>query len=221
VYALGVVFQELSGRSEWEKRVGRRKFDAIAGRCVEVDRARRFPDGTGVAEALRPRSRRWFIAVAAAMILAALSAAVAPRRAAPVTHVRLALAPSDTSDGADKFVPNLTNDLSGELRRVRNSARATHALRVRLNRNGAGAAVHVAVTNAISNATVRSWDAEYDPAELGYIPGAVAGVVTAAFHLHPPLAGTGVSAAAKQDFEAGLALVRREKEAAESHSGRV
>ena len=90
VYGLGVILYELaSGRrpfapdgaesAAWEERLTRQppaahpKWDRILARCLDPDPARRFRDATELAQALEPpRSRRWVLAPAAAVILTVL-----------------------------------------------------------------------------------------------------------------------------------------------------
>lgn len=65
------------------------------------------------------------------------------------------------------------------------------------------------VVDAHSLVKTRVWSATYTPEEVRHIAVALAGVVTSTFHL-PPSAAATVNAAAREDYVAGVANLRRD-----------
>ncbi len=251
IYALGVILYELaSGRAPfrsspdapWEERLHPRppavspKWDRVLARCLEADPARRFRSAHDVAQALAPRSRRWYLAAAAAIVLAAVSGVVTYQRAtAPPETARLALLPFESTPGEKSIAQNLLNQTAAQLAQVTSSAHtkfvflpwskvlsskttrpedartelgATLALHGTLATENGKVNLHVQLTDANSLADRKTWDAVYAPEELRYAPVALAGVVTETLHLPPSTAAT-VNAAAQDDYQKGLASVRR------------
>ena len=87
---------------------------------------------------------------------------------------------------------------------------ATHTLTGTLRRDKSRVSVHAVLTDARSQLALKEWDAEYQPAALGSMPVALAGMVTGTLRLRP-LAVTGtVNAAAYPDFAAGVGLLQRD-----------
>ena len=60
-----------------------------------------------------------------------------------------------------------------------------------------------------TQANPKEWTAEYAPGDLRYAPVALAGMVTGTLHLPPLEVNPAVNAAAKQDYQAGLAYLQR------------
>jgi tetratricopeptide (TPR) repeat protein len=214
------------------------KWDGVLSRCLDPDPARRFRSVDEVALALEPpRSRYWLRGAAAAVILAVVSAAVAYQRArAPRETVRLAVLPFEAGSDTAALAASLARDAAGEIARIKGDAHtrftavpltnilrgkvattekarivlgATHALHGTLEKDNGNLVLHVFLTDTHSNVDASDWKAEYKPAQLHYAPVALAGIVTGTLHL-PPLAATAtVNAAARQDYSAGLFLLRR------------
>jgi serine/threonine-protein kinase len=212
------------------------RWDPVLARCLDPDPVRRFASAEGVALALNPpRSRRWLLA-AAGVTLAVGSAAVTYQRArAPRETVRLAVLPLQPGAGAAAIAGNLTNDAAaaisrihgnertrfstisqanvvrsraGSMEKIRAALHATHALHGTLEENQGTLVLHVFLTDTNSNADVTDWEAAYKPAELRYVPEALAGVVTNALHL-PPIAVAAMNEAARNDYKNGVMLIQK------------
>ncbi|HEV2199131.1 MAG TPA: protein kinase [Bryobacteraceae bacterium] len=263
IYALGVILYELvSGRRPytkplasvastvslertWEHRLARKpapvdaRWDGILSRCLDPDPQRRFKTADELSAALRPRSQRWMLGVAAALVLAVAAAAVTYLRAtAPAETVQLALLPFAASSDIAPAANAVMRDAAGRLAQVqgtphtkfvfiplRDAVRdrvttpdqaravvgASHALSARFTYNKDRIDLHAVVSDARSKTTMREWDASYTPAELKYAGVALAGLASWTFRL-PPLGQNGaVNAAARGDYRKGLALLRRDE----------
>ncbi|HEV3330519.1 MAG TPA: protein kinase [Bryobacteraceae bacterium] len=252
IYALGVILYELaSGQTpfrskvtvSWDERLSPRppavnpKWDRVLARCLAADPARRFQSAQEVGQALAPHSRRWLLAAAAAIVLAAVSGVVTYQRAtAPKESARLAMLPFESDPNTATLTDGLSRDTANQLDRLRGNARtsltvipladilrkhadttgtaralldATHILRTTVNRQGGKIAVHAYLIDAHSGVNTKDWSAEYALGQLHYVPVALAGVVTETLRL-PPLAVTAtVNAAAQQDYWNGLYYLRR------------
>jgi serine/threonine protein kinase/tetratricopeptide (TPR) repeat protein len=252
IYALGVILYELasghtpfpsSSEVSWEERLSPRppavspKWDRVLAGCLQADPARRFRSAQEVGQALAPRSRRWMLAAAATVLLAAISGLVTYQRTtAPAETVRLALLPFASAPEEKSFTDNLLGQTAAELAQVKSSQRtkfnfvswskvlsakttkpedartvlgATHTLEGTLARENGKVNLHVQLTDANSLVDRKTWDAAYAPEELRYAPTAIAGVVTQTLRLPPLTAGATVNAVALDDYRKGLALVRR------------
>jgi tetratricopeptide (TPR) repeat protein len=199
---------------------------------VDPDPASRFRSAAEVAAALAPRSRRWLLAAAAAALLALVSAVAAYRTAsAPQQDVRLAVFPFEWEQENAGLAATLAHDVATHLGRTAGSRRtrfsvvarehATHGLFARLRPQNGNVQVHATVFDVGSRGSIREWRGEYSPAEIRFIPQALAGTVTAAFHLPVPTAP--VNNAALKEYVAGLAALRRNStiDAALSHLERA
>ena len=112
----------------------------------------------------------------------------------------------------------LARDVIAQLGRIKGNAQtllspgktegATHLLHGTLQAENGKLIVHAQVTDMASPVASRKWDAEYVSDQTRYIPVALAGVVTATFHLPPPMADATVNAAARPDCQRGMAAVR-------------
>jgi len=251
IYALGVILYELvAGRRPypaemlWEQRLTAKppaadpKWDRILSRCLNADPAMRFRDGGEVAWALDPpRKRRWFVAAAAAAMLAILTSVFTYERTmGPPQSWRLAMVPLQSDPELAAVAAKLSRETNEQLRylsggkvaklnviplekiaaknagtveAVRTLFAATHVLRVTLEPDGGKVLLHAALVTEPGEAN-RDWKAEYAPGDLRYAPVALAGFVTGTLHLPPPVVSANVSAAAKQDYLAGLNEVRRD-----------
>jgi eukaryotic-like serine/threonine-protein kinase len=238
IFALGVILYELaSGRApfplspevSWEERLRPRppsvnpKWDRVLSRCLEVDPARRFRTAQEVGQALAPRSRRWMLAAAAAVVLAAVSGVVTYKRTtAPQETVRLALLPFDSTPDLKPQAENLLARAAAQLAQLQSNTRtkfvflpgskgpraATHTLHGTLARDSGKVNLHVQLTGAASSVDLKTWDALYAPEELRYAPMALAGVVTQALRLPALTDAATVNPAARDDYREGLASVR-------------
>ena len=234
VYALGVILYELAagrrpdwsnvsgeGRLSWKPSPVDPKWDRILARCLEPSPARRFQTVDEVAQALAPSSpRRWFFAVAAAAVLAAVTGVVTYQRAtAPAESVRLAMLPFDSDGGTAALAGGLLRDTEIQLVRLRGNALtaitfqriaagATLVLHGSLHKENGKVILVADLTDSRSHVNTKEWKAAYLPSEMRYAPVALAGMVTASLKL-PPLAAA-VNAAASQDYLTGLSGIRRE-----------
>lgn len=251
VYALGVLLYELvSGQRpyppelSWEQRQRFKpplvdaKWDKLLARCLDPDPAHRFSDATEVAQTLEPpSSRRWFLAVAAAAVLAVGTGVVTYlRTATPRESVRLAVLPfestPETAPLAGKLIPEAAGLLAnlktgpkiklsvmGPQDAVRNKIDspekaksilgATHGLYGVFEKQNGKIVLRAYVTDARTLVHVKEWTAEYGPGETHYVPVALAGMVTGTFHLPALTQLAAVNAAAAKDYWAGLYYIRR------------
>ena len=243
VYALGVILHELvSGRrppaASEEKRLGWKlaavhpKWDHILARCLDPDPARRFRDGAEVAQALAPpRSRRWLLGAAAAVVLAIASGVATHQQAtAPQESVSLALLPFGSDPDTAPIAASLLRDSAAQLTGVKSSARtkfafiparvttpekartslgATHVLQGTLGKENGRIILHAYLTDARSLVKAKDWKVDYAPGDMRYAPVALAGMVTGTFRLPALAIGATVNAAARLDYLAGLSYLRR------------
>jgi len=245
IYALGVCFYEmLTGRrparaepsQTTELTAVNALWDPIVSRCLEVDPSRRFQNAEAIAQALAPRSRRWFIAAVAAVLMTVLTGIVTYERAtAPAETVRLVMLPFETDSGAG-IAANFLNEVTHTLTQIRSSpgtklvvipaddiarnkiqrpdaARtvlgATHALHGTLAGDNEKLILHAYLTDTRSQVNKGEWSVEYKRGQQRYLPVALAGLVTGTFRLPPLSMQTAVNPAAQQDFLAGLNYLRR------------
>jgi tetratricopeptide (TPR) repeat protein len=213
-----------------------RRWDPIIARCCEAAPESRYPNASEVAKALEPTlTRRRILYAAAALILAALSGVLTYKQAtAPAQTVRLAVLPLAAPDAAASTA-NLALDAAAAMERLKGNERialkvipfhrvmekqagdtgaaaaklgATHVLVTRAAGSGARVDLHVRVIDTKTGTTVHQWNGAYSEAELRLAPAALAGVVTAAFHLPaPPLPA--VNGRAQSDYARGLPALRR------------
>ena len=251
VYALGVILYELASsrrpfareipwqdRSKHRPRSLRGGWDPIVQRCLNPDPARRFRDAGDLAAALEPsRALRWWLATAAAVVLAAVSGLVTYEwYTGPPESVRLALLPLQAGTDAAALAGTVSLDAAADLGRLKGSKRtrlkvipladvtqrhvdsaakaretlrATHVLSGTIGREGGRVVLHVFLTDTRNQTNSGDWKAEYATGEvLRYAAPAMTGVVTAALRL-PPLAMAPVNAKATQDYTDGLKYTRR------------
>ena len=255
IYALGVILHELAcgqrpprsqgsepavNGEEWLARKPpdlHPKWDRILARCLDPEPSRRFHDVDQVAAALGPsHSRRWFMAAAAAALLAVVSGVVYQRATTPRESVRLAMLPFEADRGAAQIADGLFRDTASQLIRVKGNARtkfaiisptktlrghvdsldkarilvgATHVLRGTLHEENDRVILHAYLTDARSQVNAKEWTAEYASGEIRFAPVALAGLVTGTLRL-PPSVATTVNSVALKDYLAGLSYVRRD-----------
>ena len=250
VYALGVILYELAASHlpypqeiPWQDRLKhkppavRRGWDSIVRKCLDADPAQRFADAGEVAKALEPsRALRWWLAAAAAVVLAAVSGLVTFQRAtAPQESVNLALLPLEAGPDASALADGVSRDAALELAHLKGGKRArlsvisladvtrrhvdsaakaraalgaTHVVSGTITHKDGRVVLHAFVTDTRTQANAGDWKAEYAPGEVRYAGAAMASLVTASLRLPPPAAAP-VNAKAQQDYLAGLAFTRR------------
>jgi eukaryotic-like serine/threonine-protein kinase len=238
VYALGVILYELAashrpyapeitrqGRLEHKPAPVRREWDSTVQKCLDPDPAKRFLDAAEVAVALKPsHALRWWLAAAAAVLLAAVSGLITFQRAtAPKESISLAMLPLEAGPDAAALADVVTRDAASELAHIKGGKRArlnvipfadvtgrhaaTHVLRGNITRENGRVSLRVFLTDSRTQVNVSDWKAEYAPGEVRYAGRAMAAMVTASLRL-PPLTAS-VNAKARPDYQAGMAYTRR------------
>jgi tetratricopeptide (TPR) repeat protein/TolB-like protein len=216
-----------------------RKWNRVLARCLDPDPARRFASAAEVARALGPpRTRRWFLIAAAAAVLAIASGVVTYQRAtAPKENVRLAVLPFESGAAANPLPEKLLRDVADHVSRLRGDPHthlevislnnvlrkhvdsvekasamlgATHVLRGTIEKEKGQVKLLGFLTDTHSRVDIKDWEAKYGVAEERYIPMVLASMVTEAFHLPPLGIADTVNAAARGDYVAGLAYLRRD-----------
>jgi len=231
IYALGVILSQLG--SHWLQ-------NRVVARCLNEDPARRFPNADAVAQALVPlRSRRWFLATAAAILVAAVTGVFTYQRAtSPKQAVRLAMLPLSYSADLAPLAEDVLRGTSANLAKLRGGAKAryslislaearrnrvdtpekaksvfnaTHVLQGTLTKDKEQIVLHAVLTDTRTGVDAKDWTMEYAPGQVHYIPVALAGFVTGTLHLPPLAMAATMNAAAQSDYKAGSLLLRRDK----------
>lgn len=221
IYALGVILREIAAG---QPALGA-KWEPIFRRCAAREPTDRFGSAADVERALAPRSRRWMLAVVAAGVLTVATGVVAYRTAsAPKEVVRLAWQPVSAPAVMAARGEAITRATAAELAQLRGTART----RFSLSRNGSGAThtlsaslapkdgtveVRAAVSDRKAGTQLREWKVVYPSDELRFLPAALAGVVSGAFHLPPVASGATVQVQARSDYEAGMEKLHRNVDA--------
>jgi tetratricopeptide (TPR) repeat protein len=237
VYALGVMLYELaashlpySREIPWQDRAKRKapglrhKWDGILRKCLDPDPAKRFQDAGEVAAALEPsHTMRWWLAAAAAVVLALISGLITFQRAtAPKETVRLALLPFQSGPDAASWAGTLSRNTAVQLARLKGNAqtkvvfiperdvarKATHVLRGTLEKKDQDEILHVYLADARSGVDMKEWTLRYGPAQLRYAPVALTGMVTSSLRLPPIQTKATMNAAARPDYLTGLSYVQ-------------
>jgi serine/threonine protein kinase len=250
VYALGVLLYELAASHPpypreiaWQDRVKHKPpavghgWDPIWQKCVDADPGKRFRDAGEVAAALEPsRALRWWLAAAAAVVLAAIVGLITFQRATmPRESITLAMLPLAAGPDTSALADVVSRDAGAELAHLKGGKRAklslipladvtrkhvdsaakartalsaTHVVSGTMTREDGRVVLHAFLTDTRTQANSGDWKADYAPGEVRYAAAALAGMVTASLHL-PPLDTAPVNAYANQDYLAGLAYTRR------------
>jgi serine/threonine protein kinase/Flp pilus assembly protein TadD len=250
VYALGVILYELAashrpyapdttrqGRLQRKPPAVRRGWDPIVQKCLAADPAERFRDAGEVAAALEPsRALRWWLAAAAALLLAVVSGLITFQRAtAPRESMSLALLPLDATPDAAALAEVVSRDAAAELAHLKGGKRArlriipladvarrnvdsaakaraelkaTHIVSGIITRQDGRIVLHAFVTDTRTQVNAGDWKMEYAPAEIRYAGTALAGMVTSSLRL-PALDMPPVKAKAQHDYQAGWGYTRR------------
>jgi tetratricopeptide (TPR) repeat protein/TolB-like protein len=260
IYALGVILCELASRrrphelmqsdvsttvSELSAEPVNRKppaihpkWDPILARCLHPNPAKRFASADEVAVALTPPRSRWRVlgAVAAAVMLAVLSAVVTYRQAmAPVESESLAILPFAAAADSAPLAEGLLLETGDQLRhlkpgkkrltlipvadaiqnkvdepaKARTMLGAKYVLHGTLRKQDGRILVAASLTDAAALVHLQDFRADYAPAELRNLPVALAGMVTATLRLSPLAVNATVNPAAYPDYAAGISLSRR------------
>ncbi|MBI3208968.1 MAG: tetratricopeptide repeat protein [Candidatus Solibacter usitatus] len=199
------------------------KWDSILRRCLDADPAKRFQSAREVADAIAPppKRRRALYAAALVTIAAATGLVTYQRTTAPAEKIILTLQPFESSAETANEAGSLHAAAGATIAKLRGSARtsfsvadagATHFLQVTLRRVNEKVMLRVRITDAGKQADLTQWSAAYEPAEMRYAPGALAGVVTNAFHLPNGSNGCTVSTAAREAYNEGLSLIRIDRQ---------
>jgi tetratricopeptide (TPR) repeat protein/TolB-like protein len=240
VFALGVMLHELvSGRKPvaGERVEAHSKWNPILEKCLRPDPADRYANARHIAQAFEPRPfRRWFLAAAAAVLVAAMTGVVTYRQAtAPKEVVRLAMLPFTYSADLAPVAEGVLRETSANLAKIQGGTKArysavsmeetqrakvdtpekaraqfsaTHLLRGTLVQERDRVVVHAFLFDTQTGAP-QEWKMEYAPGQMHYIPVAVAGFATSRLLL-PALAIPPVNAAANANYLAGVNYVRRD-----------
>jgi serine/threonine-protein kinase len=215
------------------------RWNAILGRCLDPDPARRYRSVKEIEKALTPISRPLMLAVAAGVVLAAVTGGVTYfKTITPPETVRLAVLPFETDAANRALSDGLLNETAERLREVKSSRAsrltvipladamrnkvnrvenaagllgATHVLTGTLRQDKGNTEIHASLTDAHSHVPLREWKAEYAPNELRDAPVALAGIVTRTLRLPPLAASATVAANAYVDFSKGVGLLQRNR----------
>ena len=211
-------------------------WDRVLDRCLNPDPRKRYQEAQEVERALAPgNSRLWIAAGVAAAVLAAVTGVVTHRSSVPRDAVQLAMVPFQSDPADARAAADLFRATNSSLMKLRGNDRisvtvipasrieakrvgtperaravlgATHALWVTIAGQNGSIAVDARLIDLRKQVDVKEWKAEFAPDELHFAPAALTGVVSGALHLpHESNEGT-VNAAARQDYQEGIAAVR-------------
>jgi tetratricopeptide (TPR) repeat protein len=266
IFALGVILYELvSGRRphqptpgsvastetaragagpDWQKRLTlepapvNRKWDRTLARCLDPDPAKRFQSADEVARALAPRSRRGFLAAAAAVVLAIASAAVTYNRfVTPPNPLRLVVLPFSVEGDPIPSAGGIANDIANRLLGLRRNfavippleaARnqvhtvaeakaalgATHVLKTSLSHSGTMILASAGLYDTGSGRAVRELKGSYPANDLQMFAKALTATVTGGLGLRSVVLDV-VAAPAYPYYIQGMALVQRDQVSAD------
>ena len=241
VYALGVMLHELVSRRKPAAGAAiavHPKWNSVVAKCLAADPKHRYANATEIAQAFEPpRTRRWFLMAAAAVLVATITGVVTYQRAtAPKEVVRLAMLPFEYPADLAPVAGDVFQETSANLVKLTGGARArysavsldeargagvdtvekarekfkaTHVMHGTLTKEQDQLVLHAFLTDTRDGVNVKEWKVEYGPGQVRYIPVALAGMVTGTLHL-PPLTISPINAAAKADYIAGSAYLRRD-----------
>jgi tetratricopeptide (TPR) repeat protein len=254
LYALGVVlFEMLTGHRPASPPVAPSKsggrpvdprWDPIVLACLQPDPARRTPSAAALEDALlrafTPSSRRrWLIAAAASLTLAASAWAFRDKLFPEPPFARLAILPLEGSTGdpaLDETLRGGLAELSDRLDSLGAASRrliisrpdeasryqvrtpadaagrlgASHVLRASVKGSPTTVSLHAEVTALPSGETLRRFDADFPAASLAGLSTSLAGVVTSAFRL-PQALPASVNSAAYPFYAAAIGLLDKDR----------
>jgi eukaryotic-like serine/threonine-protein kinase len=241
IYALGVMLHELaSGRKPAAGAAisVHPKWNGIVAKCLAADPENRYPTATQIVQAFEPpRSRRWFMMAAAAVLVATITGVLTYQGAtAPKEGVRLAMLPFTYGADLAPVADGVFRDASANLAKIRGGAKArysavplaeiqrakvetpekaravfgaTHILHGTLTKEQDRIVLRALLTDTRTGVNTKEWKTDYAPGQVRYIPVALAGFATGALHLPTP-ALPAMNAAAERDYSAGLAAARKD-----------
>ena len=213
-------------------------WNGILQRCLDPDPGRRPASAAAVGRVIAPAAslRIPLLAAAALAVLAILlSVWLYSRVNAPEETVRLAVLPFEAGPDAGGLAARLSGDASAELAKLKRSRRteisvisagdsqtsgvddaakarqqlqATHVIRASVLIEKENIVIRAWLVDTQSMVKRKDWKGVYSRSETRYIPVALAGLVTSAFHLPSVKRFETVNAAARQDYQLGLSYLR-------------
>ena len=173
------------------------------------------------------RHKAGMIGTVTALVLAALSAVATWRgTTGPAESVHLALLPFASTAETAGVSAQIMRDAAAQLSRIQgnskkrfervsNASGATHFLQGSIEAENGAIVVHAWLTDTRSGTQLKDWTARYDPQQIRFAGGAIAGLATWALDLTPVAGQESVNAAAREDYANGLALLQWDEKADE------
>lgn len=213
-------------------------WNGILQRCLDPAPGRRPAGAAVVGRVIAPAAslRIPLLAAAALAVLAILlSVWLYSRVNAPEETVRLAVLPFEAGPDTGSLAAQLSGDVSAELAKLvrsrrtevlaisagaaqasgvndaakaRRELRATHVIRASVSMEKENVVIRASLVDTDSMAKRKEWKGVYSRSETRFIPVALAGIVTGAFHLPSVKQFDTVNAAARKDYQLGLSYLR-------------